>query len=257
MATLALFIGASFLLNGCLLVNSPPVASFTRTPYSGPSPLSVFFDASPSHDPDGFITSYAWQFGDGSTDEGVSVNHTYEAPGDYDARLTITDDHGTTASTIRSIIVSSPEEPEEEIPEGTQIGQTAPDFTLKDLDGQSVTLLGLRGYVVILDFWKASCSVCLTSMAHLESLRERYQAEGLILVSVLLDLSPGEAEVFLQDRGYTEHVTLWESQDAAVAVRDLYGVTLVPYTFVIDRQGIIRYADHPMRLRDRHIEPWL
>ena len=197
LAALTLLLGASFLLTGCFLVNSPPVASFTRTPHSGPPPLSVFFDASPAYDPDGTITSYTWQFGDGSTGEGVSINHTYEIPGTYDVRLTVTDDRGTSASTTRSIIVSSPGVPEEEIPEGTQIGQTAPSFTLEDLDGQSISLLDLRGYVVILDFWKVSCSVCLTSMAHLESLRERYQVEGLILVSVLLDPSPEEAELFL------------------------------------------------------------
>jgi peroxiredoxin len=257
LTTLLILIGLSSFLGGCLLVTAPPIASFTRTPYSGTSPLSVFFDAAASYDPDGVITSYTWQFGDESTGEGVSVNHTYEAPGSYDARLTITDEHGATASTTRSVTVSTPEESDEGIPEGTQIGETAPSFTLEDVDGQNVSLLDLRGHVIILDFWKASCPVCLASMPHLERLRQQYQADGLILLSVILDPSPGEAEAFLQDMGYEEHITLWESQDAAVAVRDLYGVTLVPYTFVIDRQGIIQYADHPMRLKDRHIEPWL
>ena len=257
MTALILLAGLSFLLAGCFLINALPIASFTRTPYSGSSPLSVFFDATASYDPDGVITSYAWQFGDESTGEGVSVTHTYESPGTYEARLTITDERGATASTTRSIAVSTSEESDEEIPEGTQIGQIAPSFTLEDVNGQTVSLLDLRGHVILLDFWKASCFVCLASMPHLESLRQRYQADGLILVSVILDPSPGEAEVFLQDMEYTEHITLWESQGAAELVRDLYDVTRVPYTFIIDRQGTIQYADHPMYLRDRHIEPWL
>ncbi|MCK4590560.1 MAG: PKD domain-containing protein, partial [Candidatus Latescibacteria bacterium] len=54
------------LLSGCAALNSPPVASFTCNPSSGESPLTVSFNASSSHDPDGTIVTYRWTFGDGS-----------------------------------------------------------------------------------------------------------------------------------------------------------------------------------------------
>ncbi len=71
--------------------NQPPVASFAATPTSGSSPLLVSFDASASSDPEEDALSYAWDFGDGSSDSGANVNHTYTAPGIYTATLTVDD----------------------------------------------------------------------------------------------------------------------------------------------------------------------
>ncbi|MBE3088741.1 MAG: PKD domain-containing protein, partial [Actinobacteria bacterium] len=50
------------------------------------------FDGSSSSDEDGTIVSYSWDFGDGSTGSGVTVTHTYSAPGNYKATLIVTDD---------------------------------------------------------------------------------------------------------------------------------------------------------------------
>lgn len=85
--------------------NQPPVASFTLTPDSGIVPLEVAFDASSSSDPDGSITSYEWDFGDGATGEGVSVTHTYKAAGEYTVTLTVTDDAGDKANRHTTISV--------------------------------------------------------------------------------------------------------------------------------------------------------
>jgi len=96
------------LLTGCTAINSPPVASFTRTPSSGEAPLNVSFNASASSDPDGSIVSYAWDFGDGGSASGVTATHTYTSAGTYTARLTVTDNDGDTDSATRTIQVSAP-----------------------------------------------------------------------------------------------------------------------------------------------------
>jgi PKD repeat protein len=83
-------------------VNDPPVASFT---YSCTG-LSCDFDASGSSDPDGSITNYAWNFGDGGTASGVAPSHTYNAGGTYAVTLTVTDDRGGTDSDSQELIVS-------------------------------------------------------------------------------------------------------------------------------------------------------
>lgn len=88
--------------------NAAPTAVIAATPVSGTAPLVVSFSGSGSSDPDGSIVSYAWNFGDGTTATGVSVNKTYGTAGNYTATLTVTDDRGATASATRSIAVSAP-----------------------------------------------------------------------------------------------------------------------------------------------------
>ena len=84
-----------------------PTASFTASPNSGVAPLAVSFDASASSPPSGeTITGYAWSFGDGSNGSGKTVNHTYNSPGNYTAKLTVTASNGKTASASKNITVS-------------------------------------------------------------------------------------------------------------------------------------------------------
>ncbi len=83
-------------------VNNPPTASFTGS-CTG---TSCAFNASGSTDPEGNITAYAWDFGDGTTGTGLTTTHLYAAPGDYTVSLTVTDALGETSTTSRTITVT-------------------------------------------------------------------------------------------------------------------------------------------------------
>ena len=90
-----MFVGLALVLGGCALFNSPPLASFTATPATGPAPLVVEFDASASTDPNGDALTYGWDFDDGATGMSVSGFHAFTDPGSYDVELTVTDEHGS------------------------------------------------------------------------------------------------------------------------------------------------------------------
>lgn len=94
------------LVTGCMLTNSPPVASFTCNPSSGGAPLPVSFNASGSYDSDGSIVSHQWSFGDGSSGTGVEISHTYQNAGTYVAKLTVTDNQGARDTSSKTITVS-------------------------------------------------------------------------------------------------------------------------------------------------------
>ncbi|AMM21989.1 hypothetical protein AX769_19865 [Frondihabitans sp. PAMC 28766] len=81
---------------------TPPTASFTSTPTN----LSAAFDASGSSDTSGTITSYAWDYGDGTTGTGVTSTHAYTAAGTYTVKLTLTDSNGSTASSSAQVSVT-------------------------------------------------------------------------------------------------------------------------------------------------------
>ena len=78
-----------------------PLANFTYSVNESP----VLFNASSSYDPDGYIVSYEWDFGDGSTGTGEIIYHKYCDVGTYDVTLTVTDDDGLKDSITKSIEV--------------------------------------------------------------------------------------------------------------------------------------------------------
>ncbi len=82
--------------------NLPPVASFSPVCTA----LACTFDATTSFDPDGTVTGYAWDFGDGQTASGPTASHTFAADGTYPVSLTVTDDHGVPASTTLQVTVN-------------------------------------------------------------------------------------------------------------------------------------------------------
>jgi len=95
--------------------NQPPTASFTFSPASPQVGTTVVFDGSGSHDPDGSIVSYAWDFGDGGSGTGWAASHTYASAGTYTVQLTVYDDDGASDSTSAQIQVQA---------------QSIPDLTL-------------------------------------------------------------------------------------------------------------------------------
>jgi hypothetical protein len=87
--------------------NQSPMVAMTALPTSGVAPMNVAFDGSGSVDADGNIVSYAWNFGDGTLGSGISTSHTYTTPGNYTARLTVTDNLGASGSATTTIQVSA------------------------------------------------------------------------------------------------------------------------------------------------------
>jgi peroxiredoxin len=142
-------------------------------------------------------------------------------------------------------------------PVGNTIGSLAPDFSLPTFDGETVSLSDYRGQVIILDFWASWCTPCRSSMPILHALWQRYRDRGVVLVGVSLDRNEADARAYLASNGFTDMVALWGSLSAADRVATTYGVQGIPHTFIIDRSGVIRFANHPGYLSASTIEALL
>lgn len=101
-----LILSLTLFLSGCGFLAQAPNASFSADPSSGKAPLDVSFDASSSSDPDGYITSYEWDFGDGETGKYFLTSHTFESTGNYTVSLTVYDGEGASDTTSKQISVS-------------------------------------------------------------------------------------------------------------------------------------------------------
>ena len=110
-ARLILLVGAALLvaatLSGCLR-RSQPQALFTASNREAIVPFTVAFDATLSYASRGQIDSYLWTFGDGASETGPVVEHTYNEDGIYEVRLIIVDDSGVSTSTVMTIHALNP-----------------------------------------------------------------------------------------------------------------------------------------------------
>jgi len=120
---------------------------------------------------------------------------------------------------------------------GTAAGQSALDFNLVDLNGTDVTLNAMRGKVVLLNFWATWCPACRSEMPSLENLYRDFRSDhdfAVLTVSIDQDGKPAVTQ-FMANNGYDFPVLLDPSNAASAA----YGVSGIPSTFVIGRDGQI------------------
>jgi peroxiredoxin len=118
--------------------------------------------------------------------------------------------------------------------------RSAPDFTLTDANGQSVTLSDLRGQVVMINFWASWCGPCREEMPLLEQIHQRYEALGFTLLGINVEEDSTNGQAFLQERPVSFPVLY----DPKNNLSKLYDVIAMPSTVLIDRQGNIRYLHH-------------
>lgn len=127
------------------------------------------------------------------------------------------------------------------------VGDPAPDFTLKDLDGKDHTLSSLKGKkVVMLDFWATWCNICKREMPVLESVYKEYQPQGVEFFGIALDENTKLIKKIIGDKGVTYPILLDEGAKVATEVYQLAGP--IPLKVVVDCEGIIRYShvgDYP------------
>ena len=91
--------------------NEAPVASFSYSPTSPGINEDIYFSAASSYDPDGTITSYNWNFGDGTTASGQEVTHRFTISGTFTVFLQVTDNSGNTGSTNKTVTISANQNP--------------------------------------------------------------------------------------------------------------------------------------------------
>jgi len=112
----------------------------------------------------------------------------------------------------------------------------APAFTIENLRGGDVTLADYKGKLVLLNFWATWCAPCLKEMPSMEKLWQKYKEQGLVVVAVSVDEGyKKRIQTFLKLYDLSFPVLL----DPESEVSDLYKVSGIPASFLIDRNGKI------------------
>ncbi len=121
-----------------------------------------------------------------------------------------------------------------------ELGRAAPDFTLPDLAGKPVRLAELRGKTaVLINFWATWCPPCREEMPTLERLSRSRGGRVQVLGISLDTVNAAKVRAFVRELGITFPILL----DPDLSVGKLYRVRGLPTSFVLDRDGIVRFRE--------------
>lgn len=124
---------------------------------------------------------------------------------------------------------------------GTELGQTAPDFELDDIDGKGFSLMDYRGSVIILDFMADHCPPCHDEVEHLKEVHLNYSNKDVRIMSIGVDNS--ESSEQLDNNVREAYGCDWLFAAGGGSVGDAYNVEYIPTIYILDKQGIITYKN--------------
>jgi cytochrome c biogenesis protein CcmG, thiol:disulfide interchange protein DsbE len=119
------------------------------------------------------------------------------------------------------------------------IGQKVPPFTLTTFEGQELKTVDYPGKVVVINFWASWCKPCEEEAAALEQAWQKYKPDGKV-VFLGIDYVDTEPQALAFLKKFT--VTYPNGPDLRTAVSQLFRITGVPETYILDREGRLQYA---------------
>ena len=122
------------------------------------------------------------------------------------------------------------------LPKVAEVGKLAPDFTLVDRKGKTWNLAELKGQVVFVNFWATWCLPCIKEMPSMQKLYSSMPANEFKMLAILFNDKPAVADRVVAKQKYTFPILIDPENKTGKA----YGLTGVPETYIIDKQGVLR-----------------
>ncbi len=117
-----------------------------------------------------------------------------------------------------------------------KIGRPAPDFGFSDMNGKMIRLSDHKGKVVLVNIWATWCASCVHEIPSLEKLYQKLKGENFEILAVSIDASGVKALApFIKKYKITFPVLI----DSAGTIKEKYGITGVPESFIIDKNGAL------------------
>lgn len=120
--------------------------------------------------------------------------------------------------------------------EAPRIGEHAPPFVLRDINGSTVSLARHKGKVILLNFWATWCHACSAEMSSMNDLYNSLKDKGLEVFAVSIDSSEKSLKSYIAKKTISFPVLFDRNGEGYF---EQFGVIGLPVTFVIDRQGVL------------------
>ena len=125
--------------------------------------------------------------------------------------------------------------------DGRQVGSPAPEITVQRMSGKSVSVSSYRGQVLLLDVWASWCGPCKQELPMLDDIAARLRGKGVEVLAVSVDQERDNVVKFLGSRG---RWSLTIAHDPRGEIADRLQPEKMPTSYIIDREGIIRYVNY-------------
>lgn len=123
------------------------------------------------------------------------------------------------------------QKPEEDPSSSMAVGKPLPDFTLKNLSGEDITLSEIKDKIILINFWATWCTWCDKEMPDIQRLKN--ENEDLIVLAVNVDEREDKVQKYMEDGGYDFEVLL----DKGGKISAEYLVTGLPTSYFVDKDG--------------------
>ncbi len=111
----------------------------------------------------------------------------------------------------------------------------APEFTLKDINGNKISLKDYRGKIVFVDFWATWCPPCREELPVYQEIKDEYEDADVVFLAISTDKDTSKVIPFIEKFGY-DFTVLYDD-----GMKVEYNVAGIPTVFIIDQAGVIRY----------------
>jgi len=120
------------------------------------------------------------------------------------------------------------------------VGNEPFPFSVKDINGKTLSLADYKGKVVLLDFWATWCMPCKVEMPNVIRVHKRFNKQGFEIIGISLDNDRVALDKFIETNGMTWR-QIFDGKGWQNGVAEKYRIRAIPATYLIDKQGKIRY----------------
>ncbi|UCH11517.1 MAG: TlpA family protein disulfide reductase [Fidelibacterota bacterium] len=125
--------------------------------------------------------------------------------------------------------------------QASQVSPLAPDFTLRTLEGERITLSDLRGQVVLLNFWATWCGPCRREIPDLSRIYTAYKEKGVVILGVSWDdLNTEQIKMFAKNYKVAYPILHGTQSELSIVGKAYRWEGYLPTTYLIDREGKVR-----------------